>query len=306
MSILARRLQVVTGKGGVGKTTVCAALALAAQRAGRRVLVCEITAQPRLTTLLTGREGPSELHRVDDRLWAVHVRFEDALREYGLMVLRFKAVYQAVFENRIVRPLVRAVPQLPEIVMLGKVMWHASREKDEAGRPRWDQIIVDAPATGHALSLLGTPRHVLGLVSDGPLLRDLRAMDDLLSDPARTAVHLCTLPEEMPVNEAIELHGALQRLHQPTGHLFINAALEPRFDDAELRDLSASTTGELGAAREAAAQYGARQSLAAHYETRLAAELPLPAIRFPWLPCDTLGRHEIETLVRHLPEAARG
>ena len=306
MSILARRVQIVTGKGGVGKTTVCAALALAAQKAGRRVLVCEITAQQRLATLLGGTPGGTQVRQVDERIWAVHVRFEEALREYGLMVLRFKAVYQAVFENRLVKPLLRAVPQLPEIVMLGKVLWHAAQEKDETGRLRWDQVIVDAPATGHALSLLGTPRHVLGLVSDGPLLRDLRAMDQLLSDPARTAVHIVTLAEEMPVNEAIELHEGLKGLQLPTGHLFLNGAIDQRFTAQELQDLAVASTPELATAREAAAQYGERQALAAHYETRLAAELPLPCLRLPLLPSDTLGRNEIAALASQLPETSHG
>ena len=119
------------------------------------------------------------------------------------MVVKVRAIYQAVFENRVVRFFLRAVPSLSETLMLGKILHEARSESH--GRPRWDLVVVDAPATGHAVQLLGVPRALLDTVPGGPLRRDAEWMQALLSDPVRTAVALVSLPEEMPVTETAEL-----------------------------------------------------------------------------------------------------
>lgn len=297
MTLPAPRLHIVTGKGGVGKSTLTATLALAAQRQGQRVLVCEVTAKERVASLLGAPDSGPEITRIDESIWSVHIRPQEAMREYGLMVLRFKAIYSAVFENRLVRYFLRAIPSLPEVVMLGKVWFHVMEERDESGRLRWDQVILDAPATGHGLTLLRTPRTMLELVSDGPLVRDMKAMQAMLVDPAITAVHIVALPEEMPVNEAIELHQALtQQLQLPMGRLFLNGFQETRFATEELGALVASDTAELAAARLAGRQYGERQGLSALYAAKLAEQLPLPMLRLPYLAGATFGRPEVERL----------
>jgi anion-transporting ArsA/GET3 family ATPase len=297
MSLLSRRLNIVTGKGGVGKSTVSAALALAAQARGQRVLVCEVTAHERVSGLLGSPESGTEIRRVDERIWSVHVEPQSAMREYGLMVLRFKAVYSAVFENRLVRYFLKAIPSLPEIVMLGKIWWHVTQDRDESGRLRWDQVIVDAPATGHGLSFLRTPRTILEIVSEGPLVRDMKRMQEMLVDPATTAVSIVTLPEEMPANEAAEMHAALaNELRLPLGRLLLNAWVAPRFSPDERTALAEVEAPELGAAKEATLHYAARQDLSLHYGQRLEAEVALPMTRLPWLAGSAFGRAEVERL----------
>jgi anion-transporting ArsA/GET3 family ATPase len=299
MSLLDRRLHVVTGKGGVGKSTVSASLALALQAKGRRVLVCEVTAQERVAPLLGVRASGPTVTRVDERIWSVHVLPAEAMREYGIMILRFKAVYSAVFENRLVRYFLRAVPSLPEVVMLGKIWWHVTQERDETGRLRWDAVIVDAPATGHGLTFLGTPRTLLEFVGEGPMMRDLKAMQAMLADPATTAVHLVTLPEEMPANEAIEMSQQLYGpMSLPGGGLFLNAFVEPRFRGAERAALSETHDAELEPARRAARLWGERQDLSAQYEEKLAAEVPLPLVRLPFLAGTEFDRRAVEQLAR--------
>ena len=98
---------------------------------------------------------------VEDNLWAVNVRPEEALREYALMVLKFKTVYRAVFENRLVRYFLRFVPSVAELVMLGKVLFHV-KETSPGGGPRYDVVVMDAPATGHAISFLSGPPGAAG------------------------------------------------------------------------------------------------------------------------------------------------
>lgn len=307
MSLLERRLHVVTGKGGVGKSTLSAALALALQAKGRKVLVCEVTAREQVSGLLGAKESGVEISQIDRSIWSVHVRPPEAMREYGLMVLKFKTIYTAVFENRLVRYFLRSIPSLPEIVMLGKVWWHVARERDEQGRFVWDHVILDAPATGHGVSFLGTPRTILELVSDGPLMRDMRNMQETIEDPATTAIHVVTLPEEMPVNEAVELDEALRtKLELPTGGLFLNAWCAPRFTDEERAALSTNDDEPLAASRYAAHVWGIRQDLSAHYAERLRNEIDRPLTTLPFIPSDSFGRAQIETLAVLVERALSG
>lgn len=304
MSLFERRLSIVTGKGGVGKSTVAAALALAAQKEGKRVLVCEVTAKERVAALLGAPDSGPDVRQIDRNIWSVHVQPPTAMREYGLMVLRFKLVYDAVFENRLVKYLLRAIPSLPEIVMLGKVWWHVCEDRDESGRLRWDHVVLDAPATGHGISFLGTPRTILELVSEGPIVRDMKRMQEMLVDPKTTAIHVVTLPEEMPVNEAIELNGALRDLQLPRGRVVMNGFVAPRFSEEERGNLSGTDGHELGPARTASQTYGERQDLSSHYAQRLATELDLPSMTLPWVAVDTFGRPQIEQFADALREQA--
>ncbi len=286
------------GKGGVGKSTVSAALALAAQARGERVLVCEVTAKERVAGLLGAAESGPEVRRIDERIWSVHVRPAEAMREYALMVLRFRLLYEAVFENRLVRQLLRAIPPLPDIVMLGKVFWHVTAEQDDAGRPRWDRVILDAPATGHGVTFLRTPRSILGLVKAGPMHRDMTRMEAMLLDATVTHVHLVSLPEEMPVNEAVELHGALAQSGFPLGTMFLNGFRESRFSPAELDALAGSKSGDLAGSRLAAALWGERQELSRLYADRLRVEVPLPLVTLPHLFAPSFDRAAVATLSR--------
>lgn len=307
MSLLDRRLHVVTGKGGVGKSTLSAALALALQAKGRKVLVCEVTAREQVAGLLGAANSGVEITQVDRSIWTVHVQPPEAMREYGLMVLKYKALYAAVFENRLVRYFLRSIPSLPEIVMLGKVWWHVAREKDEQGRFVWDHVILDAPATGHGVSFLGTPRTILELVSEGPLMRDMRDMQETIEDPETTAIHVVTLPEEMPVNEAVELDEALRvKLELPRGRMFLNAFAAVRFTDRERARMERNEDDDLSSARYAARVWGLRQDLSAHYEKRLRDEVDVPLTTLPFIASPSFGRAEIERLATLVGEELEG
>jgi anion-transporting ArsA/GET3 family ATPase len=279
MSLLDRRLLVVTGKGGTGKSTLSAALALAASRRGKRVLVCEVTARERVSELYGRPPSGTEIRQLAPNVSSVHVRPREAMREYALMTLKYKTIYNAVFENRVVRYFLNAAPSLAEIVMLGKVWWHAAREEDR-GRPRWDMVILDAPATGHGLTLLTVPEVFLQLVSEGPLARDMRDMQQLLTDPLRSATCIISLPEEMPANEAIELSRALTQHGLPLGPLFLNSVFARRFTPDE-RVAVARGGPALAAAGEAAEAHEARADLSAQYEKLLRAEVKADLVAIP-------------------------
>ena len=302
MGLLDRRLLVVTGKGGTGKSTITAALALAAARRGKKVLVCEVTARERVSELFGKPPSGTEIHQLAPNIFSVHVQPREAMREYALMTLKYKTIYNAVFENRVVRYFLNAAPSLAEIVMLGKVWWHAAREQ-ENGKPRWDHVILDAPATGHGLTLLTVPEVFLRLVSDGPLARDMRDMQALLTDPARCATSIVSLPEEMPVNEAIELSAALKVHGLPQGPLFLNAVFAQRFTPEERTALSRGGP-KLAAAAEAADGHSARADLSVRYEAQLrAAFADLPLVPIPFLFERTFGLKALEQVAKAIEGA---
>jgi len=288
---------IVTGKGGVGKSTVSAALALLAARAGKRVLVCEVNAQERVAPLLGGAPSGSAIREVLPGLFTVNVTPPDAMREYGLMVLRFKTIYDAVFENRLVRYFLRVVPALAELVMLGKILHEAKAE--ERGRPRWDLVVVDAPATGHAVQLLRVPSALVDTIPGGPLRHDAEWMEALLVDPARTSLAIVTLPEEMPVNEAIDLDAQVRGvlgIHR--GALFVNAMPPARFGAEEVARLAALATAgpPLGPAARAARLQAIRAEQAARYLERARAALDLPATVIPLVPDPQWGLQAVEAV----------
>jgi anion-transporting ArsA/GET3 family ATPase len=293
-SLLDRRLVVVTGKGGTGKSTLSAAIGLAAARRGKRVLVCEVSARERVSELLGRPPSGTEIRELLPNLHSVHVRPAEAMHEYGVMILRSETIYNLVFERRWVRYFLNAAPSLAEIVMLGKVWWHAARET-QRGRPRWDLVVLDAPATGHGLTLLTVPEVFLSIVNEGPLARDMRDMQALLQDPQRACTCIVTLPEEMPVNEAIELHRALEQHRLPQGALFLNGVFAPRFSPQE-RTQVARGGPRLAAAAEAAEQHEARADLSQRYEGVLRDQIRLPLVSVPYVFDRTFGVGAMEKI----------
>jgi anion-transporting ArsA/GET3 family ATPase len=297
-TLLDRRLLIVTGKGGVGKSTVSAALALLAARAGKRVLVCELNTNERIAPLLGAPPAGATVREALPGVSTVDVTPHQAMREYGLLVLKFRTIYEAVFENRLVRYFLKVIPSLAELVMLGKIL-HEARLTNPDGSPRWDLVILDAPATGHAVQLLRVPSALLDTVPAGPLRRDAQWMRDLLVDPVKTALAIVTLPEEMPVNEAIELDAQVRSvlgIHRAA--LFVNAMPEARFAPAEEARLEAlaHTPRPVGPAAAAARLLAIRAALAARYLARARSALDLPTTVLPLLPLTSWGREAVDRL----------
>lgn len=208
MSIFDKRLILVCGKGGVGRSTVAATIAAACARQGRSTLLYQTNANDRIGGYFgTPAIGPS-IRELAPRLAAVNTTAAAALAEYGLMILKLKTVYDMVFENRLTKAFLRAIPGLDDYALLGKAWFHTTEER--RGKPVWDTVVFDMPASGHSLSMLRIPWVILDTVPEGPLTRDARAVKSLLVDPARTAAIVVTLAEEMPANEARELDGHLR------------------------------------------------------------------------------------------------
>jgi len=295
--LLDRRLVVVTGKGGVGKSTVAAALATLAARRGKRVLVAEVDARERVAPMLGGRPSGPVIHQVTNGISTVNIDPRHALEEYALMVVKVRAIYQAVFENRVVRFFLRAVPSLAETLMLGKILHEARSEKD--GKPRWDLVVVDAPATGHAVQLLGVPKALLDTVPAGPLRRDAEWMQALLVDPARTAVTVVSLPEEMPVAETIELDRQVRdQLLLPRGPIFVNAMPDARFTPGERERLRGlvGTEPPVGPAARASLLEAERRDRSEGQVARLREAVDRPLVTLPLLATERWGRRAVDRI----------
>jgi anion-transporting ArsA/GET3 family ATPase len=309
--MLDQRFIIIGGKGGVGRTTVSAALAVALARGGKRVLLAHVRTKQRMSQLLGGPEIDEKIRMVEPNLWAVNMTPQSALREKGLMVLRFKTVYRAVIENRLVRYFLQAIPALNEYAMLGKAWYHTTEIVD--GRPKYDTVILDGPAMGHLVTMLRIPQVITDLVPPGPLSSDAREARTLLEDPRQTGLWIVTLAEEMPVREAAELYQkARNDLHIRPCQLVVNS-LYP--DDFARDPISATELLRL-ATRPAPEQVRPlirssmtlyrRREINAHYLEKLQPLVPLPRLELPHLFAPELHRSEIDALAAHIELALSG
>lgn len=299
-----RRFLYVTGKGGVGKTTVTAALALVMASRGKRVLCAMCQAKERLSTLLEGPPVGDDIVQLRPNIHAVNIQPEVALAEYGQMTLKIRPVYKAVFENRLVKSFLRATPGLYQWAMLGKAWFHTT-ETLKDGSPRFDVVIVDAPSTGHGLDMLRGPKVIVDLAPSGLLRREAEKAWALFSDPVLSGVVLVTLPEEMPVTETLDLLEAMRtELHLPVVKVVVNGVLPPLFS-AQERDSLLSPREldpkQLGDAALAVGARRARRELVQHDAlVRLRESVDVPMAYLPHVFADVDSLKAISDLATRI------
>ncbi|MBL9017185.1 MAG: ArsA family ATPase [Myxococcales bacterium] len=303
-----KRLILVLGKGGVGRSTVAAAIAGQCAARGKRTLLYETNANDRFGNYFDKPPVGPEPVQLADKLWAVNATPASALEEYGLMILRFKSVYEMVFENRVTKAFLRAIPGLDDYALLGKAWFHTTEEK--RGKPVWDTVVFDMPASGHSVSMLKVPWVIVDTVPEGPLTRDARTVKALLTDKARTAAVIVTLAEEMPVNEAIELEAKLIGLGIVPQQLVVNQVYPDHVPpgtplgrvldslivdggNAALPPVLSAITAHAGLSRD-------RRALNAHYLAELARRAKTPIVELPMLFAKTLGPAHVRQLGEQL------
>lgn len=300
---LGPRTLFVTGKGGVGKTTMAAALALAYRDAGVRTLLVELDGQASATSLLSARAVRYEPTPLSPGLWALCIDAENALKEYARLRLKVRAVADRVVGNPVFQQFAQAAPGFRELLLLGK-LWALSQQLGPRRKPQFEAIIVDAPATGHGLGLLGMAGVVARMFPVGPIAVEARQVDAFIRDPERTGVVLVSLPEEMPVTESIELRDRLADQGVAVARVVLNGVLPSRFSDdeieriEELRD-NLEQGGRVGAALDTAVfeheRCADQQAERARLEHAF-GDMPV----LPHLHVTRLGRDDVESLARWL------
>jgi anion-transporting ArsA/GET3 family ATPase len=320
-TLFERRLLIVAGKGGVGKTTIACALGLVAAQHGKRTLIAEVDGAGRAAHLLGVKPGaPGEARDVGPSLSEISIEGSTALAEYLEIIVPVKRVLQAVFSSRIYQYFVAAAPGLKELMTIGKIWYEAERVDALSGERRWDLVILDAPATGHSLQYLGMPRAAHEVFRSGLVGRESRRLVDLLTDPQRTAINLVTTAEEMPVNETLEMYQRIREdLHMPLGMLFVNrihrAEFSPKDVDVVERNLATvHDQHELAVAREAVNR--AREELGwttinQTYRQRLLDEIRMPIVDVSFVFTEEFGADQVRTIASEieaamLPAAGRG
>jgi anion-transporting ArsA/GET3 family ATPase len=300
MSTLAdKRFVIVTGKGGVGKTTLCAAEASALAAQGKRVLIAMCNAKERMSSLFGSAPIGPEVTAVADRVWAVNMVPEKAIEEYGFLVLRNRALAKTLFDSRYVRAFLRAVPGMHEWAMLGKAWWHTTEALVD-GSFKYDVVILDAPATGHGLDMLRVPTVIIDVVPPGLLRRDAERALALFRDPDLCAIIVVTLPEEMPVTETLELCGSLAQMGLSVRRIVANGVLSPIFAEPERTALEGLPLFEARTPGDAAVLAGksraTREHLQAEMLARLSREAPVPPVLLPLLVDDAGGPAAVRRL----------
>jgi anion-transporting ArsA/GET3 family ATPase len=216
------RILIVSGKGGVGKTTVSAALALVAARRGRGVCIAEVDGKGTLPRLFDVGELGYEPSQLASGVWGMNIVPDQALAEYLDVQYHMKRIARVFSSSHFVDYITATAPGLKDILVLGKI-WYLEQGRTKGGIS-FDTIVVDAPAAGHMLQFLSAPTGLSDAVRVGPVRRQASWLAEMLRDPKRTRVHLVTIAEEMPVVETFETAAALEnKLDIEMGPVFANA-----------------------------------------------------------------------------------
>jgi anion-transporting ArsA/GET3 family ATPase len=250
--LLDKRLLFVTGKGGVGKSTIALALGLAAAARGKRAIVCEVSSQENASRIFKRAEVGFHEVEVADDLWAISIDPDEAMREYLLLQLKVRAMRDLLVRSRIFNYLAAATPGLKELVTIGKIWELAQADRKVKKGRRYDLVIVDAPATGHGVGFLQTPRTFAGIARVGPIHSQARELDRYITDHGTTGAAIVSIPEEMPVNESASLEEQLSgELGVAVDRVYMNAMYPERFDKDEASKLERALQDAEGAPRAA-------------------------------------------------------
>jgi hypothetical protein len=307
------RVLIVAGKGGVGKTTVSAALARMAALAGLTTLIVEVEGKSGLGSafgrpdaltyeevVLAAGGGPDGAADVRARTLTPDDALMEYLEDHGM-----RRISKRLLSSGAIDVVSTAVPGIKDILVLGKV-----KQLERAGVA--DLIVLDAPAAGHAVTFLTSASGLLDAARVGPIRSQAQDVVDMLADPARCQVVLVTLPEETPVNEVVETAFKLEdRVGVALGPVVVNG-LYPPVEGLDVDPVEAAEAGgvfllagEADSLRAAAAFRRERSALQAEQMARLADALPLPRLELPFLFTTELGRSEVEALAGALADGVR-
>ena len=202
-SLFERRVIIVAGKGGTGKSTISAALGISAAKAKKKALLAETSDNNALGPLFRLEPLTQTPRELDPGLWGARINPRSVLEEYIQRYVTNTYISRRITRSNLFEHIAAATPGLKEIMTLSQI-WRWEKKKNSDGSPFFDIIIVDSPATGHGLSLLRVPDTLLSMLRKGPIADQTEWVSEMLHDPEKTCIASVTIPEELPVNETLE------------------------------------------------------------------------------------------------------
>ena len=318
-NLLDPRLLIVTGKGGVGKSTVAAALAVAGARTGRRTCLVEVEGRQTFSRLFDTSAWDFTEREFRPGIFGLSIDPEASLVEYLDMFYGARRLSKLVVGSTAVEFATTAAPGIKDVLLIGKVK-EMERRRDGDGRFHYDLVVVDAPPTGRIVNFLRAPDATTEMVNVGPIRSQAQSLVDMLLDGRRTHLQLVTLLEEMPVRETVDSVAALRGLGVTLGPVVVNRVLTERFDaegrkaltdDLEPAELAALLTdagldvGEDAAAalRQLGYSHLSRLGLQERMRDELRRRVTLPTIELPYVYGAEFGADAVGVLARKFEEA---
>lgn len=245
-SLLDPRVLLVTGKGGVGKSTVAATLALAGARSGRRTALVEVEGRQTMSRLFATQAWDFTEREFRPNLFGISIDPEDSLLEYLDLFYGAGRISKMLVGSSAVEFATTAAPGVRDVLLVGKVK-EMERRREPDGRFSYDLVVVDAPPTGRIVRFLQAPEAAMDLVRVGPIRHQAQAVVDMVLDPQRTRVQVVTLLEEMPVSETLDGLDHLRALGVAVGPLVVNRVREDRLGDSGRKQLKRAKPDQLAA-----------------------------------------------------------
>ena len=316
-ALLDPRVLLVTGKGGVGKSTVAAALAIAAVRTGRRTCLVEVEGRQTMRSLFSTEPWDFDEREVRQDLFGMSIDPEASLSEYLAMFYGGKRLSRLVVNSTAVEFATTAAPGIKDVLLIGKIK-EMERRRDADGRFVYDTIVVDAPPTGRILNFLRAPEATTELIRVGPVREQAQSVVDLLLDPNRLRLQLVTLLEEMPVAETADSAGDLEALGVQLNPVVANRVLQPQLDEAAAKVVEGDLDPEalervlagsglddetsVRVLRELGERHLRRLALQDEMRAALRDRIDVPLLELPYLPTRSFAETEVSLLADVISE----
>jgi anion-transporting ArsA/GET3 family ATPase len=322
--LLAKRLVIVSGKGGVGKTVISSALGLVAARRGKRVLLVKMDDQGRTAQLFGTPPLGDRVMKLTDEISAIQVDPVTVVADYLKKQLKVRRLVDMIVTSDLFQNWFRVSPAIKEMISLGKVQSLVEETSFWRRKATYDLVIFDAPATGHGLGLLRLPEQASKLLIGG-MRKNALSVQALLQDHRSTSLVLVAIPEEMPVTETIHFYEGAQAIGMPLGCVVLNGAHADRCSAEQVEALAASPAAAaavrslVGATAGSGAEAGAlddgaiaaaltragsrsvsQRQLTERYAAQLRAEVALPLLEVPHLATESFGMDDLKRIANHL------
>ena len=280
------------------------ALGLRAAAEGKRTIVCEVSSQENASRMFEHTEVGFHEVEMEENLWSISIDPDESMREYVLLQLKVRAMRDMLFRSRIFNYLAAATPGLKELVTIGKIWELAQLDRKVKSGRKYDLVIVDAPATGHGIGFLQTPRTFASIARVGPIHSQAQQLDRLITDQEHTGVAIVALPEEMPVNESATLErDLLDDVGVAVDRVYMNGLYPERFSNEEAAQL-AGLSGESDDGLRATARAGLSEHNRARSQraqlARLRRRVEAPVKTLPFLFEPDLGIEGARQLAKRL------